>query len=77
MITAEIKVNGCLIAHLYCVNVCNCDLGPPVEEGNEHACLYEWSYHKMTGGETIKGEVTHHRKDGAEELIQLIWEKMA
>jgi len=65
MLTAEIKVNGSLIAHMYIVNEGSFD-------GENAKYRYE-IYHPDDG--IIKGKMSHVRSDGALELIRLILEK--
>jgi len=86
MITAEIKVNGCLIGHLYCVNIC-ADCAPKHGKKfmtleltvlpEDHKCNYEWSYHRVADKTTHEGRLRHKRGDGAEVLISKIMHKVA
>lgn len=74
MITVEIKVNGSLIAAVNAIN--------RKFTGKEHPtrgpqCEYEWTsaiFPMSLSGpvETHCGKLTHHRDDGAVELIRAI-----
>jgi hypothetical protein len=65
MITAEIKINGKLIAHVYAVN----KGGDP-----DGTCAYLYEVYEVgMGVEGVKrGEVTHDRLDGGLQLIGTI-----
>lgn len=65
MLTAEIKINGALISHIYVVNE-----GEIVGDNSEYR--YE-IYHPDE--KILKGKVKHFRSKGALELVRLILEK--
>ncbi|MHC4616466.1 MAG: hypothetical protein ACYTEQ_01800 [Planctomycetota bacterium] len=74
MITLEIKANTTLVAYLNIVNMCREHaLG---KEEDEHQCMYSYRYMKLDTGKVTEGEVSHYRKDGIEELMLLVLEKM-
>lgn len=68
MITAEIRVNGALIAHLYARNYSSTLTDPEV-------CLYSWEYYQV-GGETRRGVVQHRRSDGHAALLAKVLEEV-
>lgn len=60
MLTAEIKINGVLIGHIYIVN----------EYTNADGdASYRWEYYEPDGGLTKGAGLTHKRSDGAVALI--------
>lgn len=59
MLTAEIKVNGVLIGHMYVVN----------EYMHDDEASYRWEYYEPDGGLTKGVGLTHKRSDGAVALI--------
>lgn len=64
MITAEIRINGQFLGHVYCVN----------EEGDpDDWCDYSYEYYRPEQG-LIKGEVRHFRPNGAAALLKEIFE---
>ena len=70
MLTAEIKINGKLIGHLYIVNkgFVTFELGKINDE-----CDYEYECYMVEEEEpVIKGHVKHSRKSGALELIKKV-----
>lgn len=77
MITAEIRVSGRLIAHVYCVNE-----EPVPGPGNRWDARdtewYRYSYEYLSVGEgakgVINGEVKHFRPNGAAALMKEIFE---
>jgi len=64
MITAEIKVNGCLISHLYIVNK---DFLP----GSLTDCTYVYEYYEI-GKDVQRDRITHRKRDGALKLIEIV-----
>lgn len=71
MLTAEIKVNGCLIGHIYAHNT------GYVHAQNHDECSYEYHIYDVTEGSVIKsGRVEHARSSGAFALIQTIIEEL-
>jgi hypothetical protein len=74
MLTAEIKVNGCLIGHLYMVNTGPiANLEPSDLSG---PCAYRWEYYHCDGYPPIQqGEgIIHDRDAGALGLIKKVIE---
>ncbi len=77
MITAEIKVNGHLISHLYVVNVTEeilyvqmkADKLPLKEE-------YDYSYHIVESGKTIRGKFFKEEDMVASKFIAAILRKV-
>ena len=72
MLTAEIKINGAMIGHVYARNVClamNCD-GLPGDR--KHVCRYVYEYYEVESRKIVNGEVRHNRNDGIRKLISLI-----
>lgn len=64
MLTAELKVNGVLISHLYCHNI-----GP---DGPHGTLLYNWQYYDIESASMKSGTIAHDRKKGAAALIASI-----
>lgn len=73
MLTAEVKMNGKLIKHIYIVNKCDCDMSrmspPPLRV--EHKCPYEYEVYHV-GQRIERGGVKHERSDGALALIEKV-----
>lgn len=75
MLTAEIKINGALLGHLYIINK-----GPTT--GNEFltglgSYNYKYEYFEVGSNEAPKvGNITHKRQDGPLTLIRLCAEDM-
>ncbi|MDO8640252.1 MAG: hypothetical protein Q7R33_01800 [Nitrosarchaeum sp.] len=71
MITVEIKVNGCLIEHIYAKNIAHVS---DTDGGPEN--LYDYEIYRVSKGqktgEIISGSLTHLYEDGAEVLVQKI-----
>lgn len=67
MLSTEIKVNGCLVGHLYCHNQ-----GPVGA-----ACSYFWRYHEVESGHSFEGTLCHHRKDNITVLVGKILQAVA
>jgi len=69
MLTAEIKINGCLIGHLYITNISN-------HFDNYGDNSYRWEYycvHAQDGEPSIQiGNLSHKRAEGAIELIRKV-----
>lgn len=63
MLTAELKINGTLIGHLY---------GHNEGYNTDGSCEYSWHYYKTETGAVVKGTLSHKREDGLEELIASI-----
>ena len=63
MLSAEIKINGSLLGHLYLHN-----LG--YLKGKLTECEYEYEYYEI-GKKIIKGNVIHDRQDGAIKLLEI------
>lgn len=71
MITVEIKINGTLIAHLYCRNVTS--FLPINRTGKDKVShLYDFEYYKIGVQEVRIGKVWHVPSDGALKLIAKI-----
>ncbi len=70
MLTAEIKVNGCLIGHLYVVKV-----GPLPDEYRD-LYEYDYSYHEIGSEIVTNGKLPHYRSNGALALVRLCAEQL-
>lgn len=72
MISAEIKINGAMIAHVYAVNVTH--QVPPGALGKlKGQDVYRYEVHSIDSAvPTRKGGVKHHRDDGALLLIEKV-----
>ena len=68
MITAEIKVNGALIAYMYVQNI-----EPGIDESSPSK--YLWRYFDMAEGTVINGTVSHIQEEGAAKLMELVFKK--
>ena len=66
MITAEIKINGTLLGHLYAYNT------GIKSELDTDVYRYNYEYYKVGEGKVTIGSITHSRADGAEKLISLL-----
>jgi len=66
MITAEIKVNGALIAYMYVQNI---------DPGTDESCKSEycWRYIDMAEGTVTEGILSHFQEEGADKLIALVF----
>lgn len=62
MITAEIKINGCLIGHIYLVNK---------EQETSNIYRYEGRFTEIESGKNVYINVRHKRSDGAIKLISI------
>ena len=71
MITAEIKVNGAMIAHVYAVNQGEASILPEVKD----MCFYTYEYYRPEHT-VIRGKVTHFRPNGAAALLKEIFEEV-
>jgi len=70
MITAEIKVNGAMLQHLYIHNQGIADADTSLV-----TCLYEYEYYRVgTKDPIVKGCILHDRTNGAGALIMLALE---
>lgn len=68
MLTAEIKINGCLLSHVYIHNT-------GVEPGMGDCYNYEYEVYNVGEGESkgvIWGFLKHKRSDGALELVKKV-----
>jgi hypothetical protein len=83
MLTAEIKINGRLIAHLYMVNIGR--VLAPDETAEDLAFrivgtglyTYEYEYHEIGSKKIPKtGNIVHMREDGPLKLISICTEDM-
>lgn len=74
MITAEVKVNGRLIAHIYAHNLGAADQTP--ESHSIERCRYFWEYYEVNGHRVKQGHVTHVRSEGAARLLARILDAM-
>jgi hypothetical protein len=78
MLTADIRINGALIGHIYCVN--EKTINPPGDDRFHPVPIvtskwYEYSYEYYRPGEgIIKGAVQHYRPNGAAALLKEICE---
>ena len=75
MLTAEIKINGVMIAHVYAVNK---GLVPRTTEKKAHPfcgefCTYAYEYYRPEHT-VIRGKVEHFRPNGAAALLKEICE---
>jgi hypothetical protein len=68
MISAEIKVNGTMVGHIYARNIST----PEVLESGVGLNLYHWEYYKPENRIAKRGKVSHERQDGIEKLISKI-----
>jgi len=68
MMTAEIKINGITIAHVYAVNKGSVTPDPDVAG----LCEYHYEYYIPEGGVT-EGKVEQYRPNGAAALLRLIF----
>ncbi len=66
MLSAEIKVNGNMVGHIYARNV----TGKLNLKNESH--LYWWEYYRPESRRSNKGYVNHVRAEGIEQLISLI-----
>ena len=64
MFTAELRINGTLIGHIYGQNV-----GGSASDGN-----YKYEWYEPTLHRIVEGRVAHKRKDGLRKLVRLILE---
>jgi hypothetical protein len=71
MLTAEIKINGSLLKHLYVVNK-----GPVIPQDDTDLYHYNYTVVDTTTGENKKGTVLHKRRTGAVKLVQRILEEL-
>ena len=69
MITAEIKVNGVMIAHVYVVNQGAASLDPDVDG----LCEYHYEYYRPEHS-VIRGKAEHFRPNGAAALLKEVFE---
>jgi len=71
MLTAEVKINGGLIAVLYIHNEGPiADLGSAgVDEYDLDQTLYTLEYHRIPG-KTVRAKIVHGRANGAEVLLK-------
>lgn len=85
MLTAEIKVNGTLIAHLYARNITfdkewedaqKLFAGAKVVVPDTKEHKYKYEYYEIGSGKTTSGNVSHIRNDGAAKLISVIMDDM-
>lgn len=69
MLTAEIKINGCLIAHVYAVNK-----GIVPGFHNKGDCNYDIEVIEIGQSDTplFRTQITHKRQEGATVLIEKI-----
>ena len=65
MMTIEIKINGCLISHVYAVNHSTLDI-------INHRCMYDCFFTRTDRKSTKSFKITHDRDDGAEVLAEKI-----
>jgi len=70
VITVELKVNGAMISHTWITNTGGI-------RGEKD--IYEYVHTGPQTGKlmTLKGEVEHLRRDGAEKLVEIVMAKVA
>ena len=68
MFEVDIKINGCLIGHVYGHNKGRSSFK---EEDS-----YFYRYYEVQNGATYEGELTHSREEGIEPLVQKIFNKI-
>jgi len=66
MITAEVKVNGALIAYMYVQNI-----DPGLDESSQSE--YFWRYIDMAEGAVKEGTLFHVQEEGANKLMALVF----
>jgi len=66
-LTAEIKINGQLIRHLYIENI-----SPVLPQDDTDLFIYKFTATDTITGNSKRGTVTHHRRQGATKLIELV-----
>jgi hypothetical protein len=71
MITAEIKINGCLIGHLYLVNKGTISEKKDDFKGIYDKCFYDGHFYIVETGESIPIDCHHYRSQGAIKLINI------
>ncbi len=70
MFTAELKINGCLISHIYIHNEC--------QIGGTGVYVYSYEIYIVNEKQKksiIKGEINHERLKGGLDLLRRILEK--
>ena len=66
-LTAEIKINGRLIKHLYVINT-----GPIIPQDDTDLFTYEFTAIDVISGNSKRGAIVHHRRKGAVKLVEQI-----
>jgi hypothetical protein len=64
MFTAELKINGLLVGHLYGVNK-----GPVVSEQVNDLCHYEYHYYDTESGTVVHGNLVYRQSNGLPALV--------
>ncbi len=65
MLSAEIKVNGTMVGHIYARNIST----PAILEAGVGLNMYHWEYYRPEQRSAKRGKVVHERQDGIESLI--------
>jgi hypothetical protein len=68
MITSEIKVNGDLVGHVYCVNILN-----PTRDGRYQ---YKVTFYDVSDRITDTFKLYHDRLEGFDGLMLKIWQEI-
>ena len=65
MITAEIKINGMLLYHVYCTNSSKVSIA----DANDDRYHYEYEVYEIGKGKVHSGKLVHNRDGGGAKLI--------
>lgn len=71
MITAEIKINGCLIGYIHLINKINVPTKTDMANSIYDRCQYTGTFFEIESGKSIPLNIRHYRSEGAIKLISL------
>ena len=70
MLTADLKINGVLISHVYIVR----DRNAPLFPADNDELRYHFELYKPGTTEVFAGDISHRYGDGGEELVRKVLE---